>query len=49
MSFDVKSDAYRRLVKVIASVEEDDPSKLELFFQPSLHFALALLDAQSTG
>jgi len=45
VSFDVKSDAYRRLIQVIASVEEDDPSKLELFFQPSLHFALALLDA----
>jgi hypothetical protein len=49
VSFDVKSDAYRRLVQVIVTVLEDDRASQgtteALFFQPSLRFALALMDA----
>src|SRR5580698_5135000 len=42
VSFDVKSDSYRRLVQTIAAVLNDDRASLELFFDPSLRFALAL-------
>ena len=41
VSFDVKSDAYVRLLQTVtASLEEED---MPLFFQPSLRYALQLL------
>jgi hypothetical protein len=45
VSFDVKQDSYRRLVQTIAAVLEDDKTSMDLFFEPSLRFALALMDA----
>ena len=45
VSFDVKSPEYGRTVQLIAQVLEDDIDSMPLFFEPSLRFALALLDA----
>src|SRR4051812_43493335 len=45
ITYDVKTDNYQRLVQVIAAVEDEDRGAIELFFQPSLHFALALMNA----
>jgi hypothetical protein len=44
VSYDVKSERYGRLVHILASVIEDDKSAMTIFFQPSLRFALGLLD-----
>jgi hypothetical protein len=43
ISYDVKTEAYGRLVHTLATVLNESPSPL--FFQPSLRFALGLLDA----
>src|ERR1019366_5748700 len=45
ISFDVKSNTYGRLVQTIAAVLDDDKSSMTLFFEPSLRFALAVMDA----
>lgn len=44
-SFDVKSEAYARLVHTLAAVLEEDTARLGLFFEPSMRFALGLLEA----
>jgi hypothetical protein len=44
-SFDVKSTEYGRTVQLIAQVLADDIDSMPVFFEPSLRFALALLDA----
>jgi hypothetical protein len=43
VTYDLKSDAYRNMVRSLAAVLNDQGSELELFFQPSLKFALMLL------
>ena len=45
ISYDVKAPAYGRLVQVVAQVLDDDRAKLGLFFQPTMRFALGVLDA----
>jgi hypothetical protein len=40
MTYDVKSPAYARVVQTLAAVLEDDRASLDLFFAPSLRFAL---------
>jgi len=45
VSFDVKSQPYGKLVSIVAAVLAEDSANLQLFFQPSLRFALGLLDA----
>jgi hypothetical protein len=45
ISFDVKAESFGRLVQSIAQVLEDDAESMPLFFEPSMRFALALLDA----
>ena len=45
ISYDVQSPAFRALVRNILAVMEEDGADLDLFFQPSLSFALHLLDA----
>ena len=45
ISYDVKTEPYGRLVHTLAQVLDDDRAHLVLFFQPSLRFALGLLDA----
>ena len=45
IAFDVKSDSFRTLVHVIVSDMEDEIDSYPLFFQPSLQFALRLMDA----
>ena len=44
VSFDVKSQAYGQLVHTVAEDLDEQQSDLKLFFQPSLRFALYLLD-----
>ncbi len=44
-SYDVKSPSYRLLVRTVVAVLQDDSAALKLFFQPSLRFAMSLLDA----
>ena len=44
VSFDVKSQAYGQLVHTVAEDLDEQQSDLKLFFQPSLRFALHLLD-----
>lgn len=44
ISYDATSKAYGQLVSLIAAVLDDERADLVLFFQPSLKFALALLD-----
>jgi len=43
-TLDVKTEAGARTVATLAGVLEDDRASLELFFQPSLRFALGLMD-----
>ena len=49
ISFDVKMSEYRRLVQINAQILEEDLEEKEdsmtLFFEPSLRFALALMEA----
>ena len=42
-AYDVTSESYRGMVRLLAAVLNDQCSDLELFFQPSLRFALLLL------
>lgn len=44
VTYDANSDSYRGMVRLLAAVLEDQCSDLELFFQPSLRFALMLLE-----
>jgi len=43
-TLDTKTEAGARTVATLAGVLEDDRSSLDLFFQPSLRFALGLMD-----
>lgn len=43
VTYDLKSDSYHNMVRSLAAVLDDQGSDLELFFQPSLKFALMLL------
>ena len=45
VSFDVKSREYQRLVQIGAQVLVEDMNSMTLFFEPSLRFALGLMDA----
>lgn len=45
VSFDVKAESYGRLVHTVAAVLAEDSAHLGLFFQPTLRFALGLLEA----
>ena len=45
IAFDVKSDSFRTLVNVILSGLDDEIGAYPLFFQPSLQFALRLMEA----
>ncbi len=45
-TYDVKSANFGRTVQIMAAVLDDGSKSLELFFQPSLRFALELLMAQ---
>lgn len=47
VTYDLKSDSYRNMVRLAAAVLDDQCSELELFFQPSLRFALLLLEINS--
>jgi hypothetical protein len=42
-AYDVKSPAFGRMVQIMAAVAGSDPKALELFFEPSLRFAVELL------
>jgi hypothetical protein len=42
-AYDVKSPAFGRMVQIMAAVVGSDPKSLELFFEPSLRFAVELL------
>ena len=44
VSFDVQSPQYGHLVELFGQVLEDDADSMTLFFEPSLRFALALLE-----
>ncbi|MEO6259535.1 MAG: YdcF family protein [Thermoanaerobaculia bacterium] len=44
VTYDVSSDAYRNMVRLLASVVNDQRSEFDLFFQPSLRFAMLLLE-----
>lgn len=44
-AYDVQSAAYGRVVQIIAAVLEDRAASLDLFFEPSLEFAIELLRA----
>lgn len=46
-SYDVKSKTYGRLVRIIVSVLEDQSPDVRLFFEPTLRYALALLEANN--
>jgi len=43
-TFDVKNEAGARTIATLAAVIQDDGASLDLFFQPSLRFALGLMD-----
>jgi hypothetical protein len=43
ITYDVKTDAYRRVVQNLAALLEEDRARLQLFFEPSLRFALDLM------
>jgi hypothetical protein len=45
VSFDVSSQQYRRLVQLGAQVLQEEAGSMTLFFEPSLRFALGLMDA----
>lgn len=47
ITFDPASDSYKRTVSILALVLDDDRANLTLFFQPSLRFALGLMDNNS--
>jgi len=42
MTYDAKSGAYHRLVETLVAVLEDDRTNLDLFFAPSIRFAVEL-------
>ena len=44
-AFDVKAEGYGRLVHTVAAVLAEDTARLGLFFEPSMRFALGLLQA----
>jgi DUF218 domain len=44
MTYDAKSDAYRRVVQGLTLVLEDDRASMDLFFAPSMRFALELMN-----
>lgn len=44
MMYDPKSDAYKRVISLAAAVLDEERASMPLFFQPSLRFALTLLD-----
>ena len=41
--YDVKSPAFAQMVRIMAAIVDSDPKALELFFQPSLRFAIELM------
>jgi hypothetical protein len=43
MTYEAKSDAYRRVVQNLAAVLEDDRGSFDLLFAPSMRFALELM------
>lgn len=43
VSYDVKSEGYLRLLHTVAAALDEQAADLDLFFQPSLRFALQLL------
>ncbi len=43
-TYDVKTDSGARIVAYLAAVLDDDKSGLDLFFSPTLRFALGLMD-----
>lgn len=45
VTYDVKSDSYRQVVRKIAETVQDQESASDLFFDPALRFALYLMDA----
>jgi hypothetical protein len=45
ISFDVKTASYPNLLRTMTGVLDEDSANMDLFFLPSLRFALALLDA----
>jgi hypothetical protein len=45
ISYEPSSPGFLRILQTISSVVGDDPRRVELFFQPSMHFALYMLDA----
>ncbi len=47
ITFDAASDSYKRTVSILALLLDEDRSNLNLFFQPSLRFALGLADNNS--
>ncbi|WP_321473712.1 YdcF family protein [uncultured Paludibaculum sp.] len=42
-TYDAKSPAFARMVQIMAAIVGSDPKSLELFFQPSLRFAVESL------
>jgi DUF218 domain len=47
VTYDLKSDSYHNMIRSLAAVLNDQSSDLELFFQPSLKFALLLLEVNA--
>jgi hypothetical protein len=45
ISFDVKASSYAALLHTIVGVLNEDSARMDLFFQPPMRFALALLEA----
>lgn len=45
VTYDVKSDSYRNVVRKVAETVEDQESKADAFFETPLRFALFLMDA----
>jgi hypothetical protein len=43
MTYDPKTDAYRRIVQTLAAMLQDDRQSLDLFFAPSLRFGVELM------
>ena len=43
MTYDATSEGYRRVVQSLAAVLEDDRASFDLFFAPSMRFALELM------
>lgn len=45
VTYDVKSDSYRQVVRKIAETVQDQESGADVFFDPALRFTLYLMDA----